>query len=146
MRSPKPGISRCKDITPGANHTAAALGNPGIEVTATTALILFIEEVSSELLQPYLEDGEGSVGVRVEVDHLAPAFVGEPVTITATVDEIRKHRVMFSAEARQDHILVMKGFHHRAVVTTEQFSDSVTRSSAKQFVEPRRTRAAVPYR
>ena len=126
MKTPEPGISGKKNITPGVNHTAAALGNPGIEVTATTALILFIEDVSSELLKPYLEDGEGSVGVRVEVDHLAPAYAGKPVSVTATVDEVHKRRVMFSAEVHQDGNLVMKGFHHRVVIVTNQFRDSPT--------------------
>lgn len=124
MRNPEPGLSRRKSITPEKNHTAAALGNPGIEVTATTALILFIEEVSSELLIPYLDDGEGSVGVRVEVDHLAPAVVGKPVSITTVVDAIHKRRVIFSAEVHQSDTLVMKGFHHRAVIATKVFSDS----------------------
>ena len=123
MKSPQLGVRGNKDITPSVEHTAAALGNPGIEVTATTALILFIEEVSGELLLPYLDDGEGSVGVRVEVDHLAPAFSGKPVSVRVSVDEVRKQRVMFSAEIYQGTTLVMKGFHHRVVVATEQFSD-----------------------
>ena len=124
MRRLKPGVSNSKSITPSVEQTAAALGNPGIEVTATTALILFIEDVSAELLAPYLEAEEGSVGVRVEVDHLAPAFAGKPVSVTARVDKIHKRRVIFSAELYQQTTLVMKGFHHRVVVATEQFSDS----------------------
>ena len=124
MKLLHPGISRNKLITPSIEHTAAALGNTGIEVTATTALILFIEEVSSELLLPFLNPGEGSVGVRVEVDHLAPAYAGKPVSITVTVDQTRKRRVMFSADVYQGATLVMKGFHHRVVVTTAQFSDT----------------------
>ena len=126
MKRPPLNTSHRKDITPSVEHTAAALGNPGIEVTATTALILFIEVVSGELLHPYLEPGEGTVGVRVEVDHLAPALAGKPVSITAQIDKIHKQRIMLSAQVSQRGTLVMKGFHHRVVVATERFSDSST--------------------
>jgi len=122
MIRPELNISHRKVFTPSTEHNAAAIGNPGIEVTATTALILFIEEVSGALLQPYLEEGEGSVGVRVEVDHIAPAFAGKPVSVTARIDRIHKQRIMLSAQVSQQGTVVMKGFHHRVVVATERFS------------------------
>ena len=55
MKSPQSGVRNRKDITPSVEHTAAALSNRGIEVTATTALILFIEEVCGECIH-YLAD------------------------------------------------------------------------------------------
>ena len=77
MHEVQPGTSRCEDIVPGPHHTASAVGNAGIDVVATTALILFLEEVSHGAIAHGLEPGEATVGVRVEVDHLAPARVGE---------------------------------------------------------------------
>ena len=129
MNRPELNISHRKDFTPSLEHNAAAVGNPGIEVTATTVLILFIEEVSGALLQPYLEEGEGSVGVRVEVDHIAPAFAGKPISVTVRIDKIHNQRIMLSAEVSQKGTLVMKGVHHRVVVATDRFSGATTGAS-----------------
>ena len=109
------GAARCEDIVPGPQHTASAVGNAGIDVVATTALILFIEEVSHAAIASCLDPGEATVGVRVEVDHLAPARVG------AALDAVRGRRLMFSCRVHQAGVLVMTGRHHRAVVDRGRF-------------------------
>jgi predicted thioesterase len=42
MKPLEPGITTTMEIVPRADDTAAAAGNPGIDVVATTALILYI--------------------------------------------------------------------------------------------------------
>ena len=121
MRSISPGASRARAFVAQTRNTAAALGNVGIDVVATTALILYIEDVCDELLRPYYEAGEATVGARVEVDHLAPAQVGVPLTVSIELMEVKGRRLIFAAEVRQGESLVMKGFHHRAVVPMDQF-------------------------
>ena len=121
MQALHPGTTGIEDILPGPHHTASAVGNDGIDVVATTALILFLEEVSHGAVAHGLEDGEATVGVRVEVDHLAPARVGSVISVRCELTEIRGRRLIFSCEVRQSGVLVMKGHHHRAVVDRNRF-------------------------
>lgn len=122
MKPLEPGITTTMEIVPRADDTAAAAGNPGIDVVATTALILYIETTCDQLLAPYYEPGEATVGTRVEVDHLAPAKLESPVHVSATLEQIRSRRLMFATEIRQGDTLIMSGFHHRNVVKKGDFS------------------------
>ena len=121
MQALRPGTIKSEDIVPESQHTASAVGNDGIDVVATTALILFLEEVSHGAIVHALENGEATVGVRVEVDHLAPARVGSTLNVRCELIEIRGRRLVFSCEVRQSDVLVMTGFHHRAVVNRNRF-------------------------
>lgn len=109
---------------PALAHLASSTGNHGVDVVATTALILFFETVSNDLASPYYESGEISVGTHVTVDHLAPARANESVAITAVLEKQQGRRLEFDLIAMQGETLIMRGKHHRAIRNREQFSDS----------------------
>ena len=121
MQALQVGTANREEIMPRSHHTASAVGNAGIDVVATTALILFLEDVSHSAVAHGLEDGEATVGVRVEVDHLAPARVGTLISVRCELSEIRGRRLIFSCELHQSGDLIMKGYHHRAVVDRHRF-------------------------
>ena len=121
MQHLQPGIAGREDIVPEAHHTASAVGNAGIDVVATTALILFLEEVSHRAVAPHLDPGEATVGVRVAVDHLAPARIGEVLSVRCELARLRGRRLVFSCEVRQAEVLVMRGCHHRVIVDRSRF-------------------------
>lgn len=121
MQALQPGIAKRADIVPAPHHSASAVGNAGIDVVATTALILFIEETSHGVVAQHLDPGEATVGVRVEVDHLAPARVGQVLNVRCELAETRGRRLVFACEVHQAGTLVMKGCHHRVVVLRDRF-------------------------
>jgi 2-hydroxychromene-2-carboxylate isomerase/predicted thioesterase len=108
-------------ILPTAAHTAAAVGNPGVHVVSTPALIGFLEDASHLAIEPYYDSGEASVGTKVEIEHLAPAHVGLPLELSAEVTGVKGRRIDFKVEARQEGRLVMAGRHQRAVVDLARF-------------------------
>jgi len=124
MKPLQTGITTTIEIVPRADDTASAVGNAGIDVVSTTTLILYIETAGDQLVAPYYEPGEATVGTRVEVDHLAPARVESPVHVTATLEQIRGRRLVFATEIRQDNTMIISGFHHRSVVQMGDFSDA----------------------
>ena len=73
MRPVSVGSRRRQTFSPSPDDTAGAIGNLGIDAVATITLIRYIETVSYELVRPYYEDGEATVGTRVDVEHVAPA-------------------------------------------------------------------------
>ena len=116
---------------PDVSTTAAAVGNRGVNVVATTTLILYFEDAAATLAMPYLETDEVTAGTHVCVDHLAPAQTGKPITVRAQLLRQQGRRLEFSMEARQEQALVMKGEHHRAVADSSRFAGEPASSSRR---------------
>jgi predicted thioesterase len=112
------GHRNVMEFMPEERHTASVVGNA--EVVSTPALIGFLEQTSHHAILPFVEEGEVSVGTRVEVDHLAAAFLGRPVAATASVAGTEGRRVTFEVEVHQGDKLVMKGRHVRAIVSRDR--------------------------
>jgi predicted thioesterase len=112
------GHGNTMEFSPEERHTASVVGNA--EVVSTPALIGFLEQTSHRAILPFVEEGEVSVGTRVEVDHLAAAFLGRPVVATARVATVEGRRITFEVEVHQGDKLVMKGRHGRAIVSRDR--------------------------
>ncbi|MGH6883804.1 MAG: thioesterase family protein, partial [Hypericibacter sp.] len=102
-------------------HTASAIGNAGVHVVSTPALIGFLEDASHRAILDCYEAGEVSVGTKVDIEHLAAAPLGQPIEATAEVTAVQGRRVDFQVEARQGDRVVMRGRHQRAVVDLARF-------------------------
>ena len=68
-------------------------------VYATYTMAQHFEEAGRKLLVPHLEDGEAGIGRSVSVEHLAPSWVGDRLTITATCTDVTGGRLTVSVEA-----------------------------------------------
>lgn len=129
MRNIPHGITTTNRFDPTSRDTAAAVGNAGVEAVATVALILWIEATCGELMAPYLEAGEASVGFRVAVDHTGAAFAGRPVEVHARISGVAGRKVTFAVRLEQDGREVMAGEHVRAVVELARFLRSRAESA-----------------
>jgi predicted thioesterase len=118
MKDIPQGHANTMEFVPEERHTAAVVGNS--EVVSTPSLIGFLEQTSHRAILPFVEEGEVSVGTRVEIDHLAAAFLGPPITAISRVAKVDGRRITFDVEARQGDKLVMKGHHVRAIVSRDR--------------------------
>jgi fluoroacetyl-CoA thioesterase len=114
------GLTNRSEFNPEERHTASVVGNS--EVVSTPALIGFLEQTSHHAILPFVEEGEVSVGTRVEVDHLAAAFLGRPIVTTATIESTEGRRISFAVAAHQGDRLVMQGRHVRAIVRRDRLT------------------------
>ena len=96
-------------------------------VLSTPRLVGILERTARETLQPFLEPGERTVGVELELRHLAPTPLGETVTCTARVIQVEGTQVTFQIEARDEHEMIVRGLHKRAVIRVESFAKRVAR-------------------
>lgn len=93
------------------------------DVLSTPAMIGLMEQTCTELLTPYLEENEQTVGFHVDVKHLAPTRIGQSVTVTAELLEIQDKRFRFGVEATNDQgIKIGAGIHRRALINIKQFT------------------------
>lgn len=78
-------------------------------VYATFALARDFEWSSRLFFIEMKEDDEEGVGTYLEIYHRSPAFAGEEVTITATVDSLEGNELICRIEARVNDRLVADG-------------------------------------
>ena len=77
-----------------------------------------------QLLAPHLDAGEGSVGVHVDVSHIAATPVGMTVTVDVECVEIVGPRIAFTVKAHDGVDVIGEGRHQRFVVDWDKFKSA----------------------
>jgi predicted thioesterase len=108
-----------------ARHAVEFAGNGMPAVLSTPNLIGFIERTARDTMAGFLDADERSVGVEIEIRHLAPTLVGGTVHCQARIVSVDDRKVSFQVEARDAHELIARGLHQRAVIRTESFTRRV---------------------
>ena len=96
-------------------------------VLSTPWLIKWLEQTARETLSPLLDAGEASVGMEVDIRHLAPTPEGSHVQCTARVIGSEGSAVTFQVEASDGIELIARGVHKRAVISKAKFFERVAR-------------------
>jgi fluoroacetyl-CoA thioesterase len=105
--------------------TANALGSGLVPALATPAMIALMENASVSAIREYLEVGETSVGIEVNVRHLAATPVGMLFRARAEVLSVDKRRVTFRVEAWDGEERIGEGTHVRAIVDEARFRERI---------------------
>lgn len=103
-------------------------GVPQATVFSTPSMIMLMERSAREALRPFLEDGEETVGVEVQVEHTGAAALGSTVRGVAKVVEMDGRRVGFEIEALVGDRQIGRGKHRRAVVQINRLVANVMQS------------------
>ena len=122
-------------LVPGLTHKNVSVVTPemGVQhfgagvpsVFSTPSMIGLMERTCVELLTPYLDENEQSVGFHVDVRHLAPTRIGQSVAITATLQEVKERKFRFAVEAVNDKgVKIGEGIHRRALINLKQFTSN----------------------
>ena len=90
------------------------------EVFATSRMIALMELAAARCMKPLLNTGELSVGVGVDITHMAATPKGLQVTARATFSGMEGKLYGFTLEAFDEAGLVGEGRHTRAIVSTER--------------------------
>ncbi len=108
-----------RDIPP--EWTIATIDPALPAVLGTPAMIVLMELAAAQGMGRFLPEGFISVGVEVNVRHLAATPVGERVRARATVVEVAGRLVKFEIEAHDSQLLIGTGTHVRSVVEVARF-------------------------
>lgn len=98
-------------------------------VFSTPKLIGLLERTARFSVTPFLENNERTVGVEIDLKHLAPSPLGSQVTLSTRVIGGDGVYLNFAVEARDHQELIAKGVHKRAVIEVESFTRRVARKS-----------------
>jgi fluoroacetyl-CoA thioesterase len=95
------------------------------EVFATGFMVGLMEWTCVQLLAPHLDDGEGSLGVHIDVSHKSATPVGFTVTVEAECIELRGPRARFKLTAHDGVDEIGTGTHERFIVSWDRFNRGV---------------------
>ena len=104
-------------------HLAAFEDMP--PVFATAYMVAFIEATCIEAMAAHLEENEHSVGIAIDVSHVAATPIGMEVTATVEITEVTDRIITFAVSASDQSGLIGKGVHKRAVIDLPKFLERV---------------------
>jgi fluoroacetyl-CoA thioesterase len=122
-----PGLTGTAEIVVGPEHTAPFVGSGRIAVLATPVMINLIEAAALAAVEHLLPAGHQSLGIKLDVSHVAATPVGLRVTATAEVLRVEGRTVTFRVEARDEFEVIGGGTHQRVVVSVVRFDERVQR-------------------
>ncbi len=122
-----PGLSGTADLVVAPEHTAPFVGSGRIAVLATPVMINLIEAAALAAVEHLLPAGHQSLGIRLDVSHVAATPVGLRVTARAEVLRVEGRTITFGVEARDEYEPIGGGSHQRVVVSVTRFDERVQR-------------------
>ena len=105
-------------------------------VFATGFMVGLMEWAAIQLLAPHLDEGEGSLGIHVDVSHVAATVPGQIVTVDVEVTGVQGRRVSFKVKAHDDIDLIGEGLHERMIVPWAKFEAKVNAKAKAARVRP----------
>ncbi len=87
-----------------------------VDKFSTPSMISLMERAAIAAVDPYLEEGQTSVGFEVNVRHLAPSDIGATVIAHAELVEVNRNRLNFNVEAYDGDRKIGEGTHRRAII------------------------------
>ena len=116
-----PGLRGRATHTVTEADTAIALRSGEVPVLGTPRLVALMEEATVRALDGSLADGETSVGMRINVDHVSPSAPGVEVTAEAVLEGVEGRRLTFGATRSADGSVVARATIIRVVVEIRRF-------------------------
>ena len=115
------GISNemTRDVT--NENTAASLGSGLLDVFATPAMIALMEETCMKSVQAELDEGCGTVGTGLTIQHVSATPVGMKVRCASKLVEVDGRRLVFDVQAFDEAGLIGQGTHERFIIESEKF-------------------------
>lgn len=121
----KIGMTYTSTLIVEEKHTAHAFGSGEIFVFSTPMMIGLMENAAMNCAQEDLTEELGTVGISVNIKHLAATPMGQEVKATATIEEVDGKRLVFKVEAFDEKQKIGEGVHERFVINKEKFLKKV---------------------
>lgn len=110
-----------KYMTIEERHLATYWGSGKAKVYATPSMIAFMELTSTECIDAFLEDGEITVGIMVNIRHLKASPIGSLVKCICEIKEVKGKTVTLDVSCYVGDMLIGTGMHSRYIVNKQNF-------------------------
>ena len=107
------------------SNVASSVGSGLLDVFSTPSMIALMEKACKESVAPFLDEGQGTVGIRLEVDHLAATPIGQKVWVDSELIAVDKRILTFAVTARSDKEKIGEWIHKRCVILNDRFLEKM---------------------
>jgi predicted thioesterase len=121
----RPGLVGAADLRVGVEHTAPSIGSGAIPVLGTPVMINLMEGAALAAVEHLLPAGHQSLGIHLDVRHIAATPIGMRVRATAELTNVDGRTLTFRVEARDEREVIGDGTHQRVVVNVARFDQRV---------------------
>jgi predicted thioesterase len=115
------GLTRKETFLVEEEHSAPHVGSGTVRVLATPWMIAFMEITARKLLDEHLPDSHTSVGVHVDIHHVAAAKVEAVLEAKVAVISYEGRRIGLSVKVAEGDRVIGEGSHQRVIVDKEKF-------------------------
>jgi len=115
------GIKGNQEVMVSEENSAAVMGSGDLMVFATPAMIALMEKTALKSVAPFVGDGNGTVGISLNVKHSAATPLGMKVRCESELTEIDGRRLAFTVKAFDETGVIGEGVHERFIVNNEKF-------------------------
>jgi predicted thioesterase len=111
--------------TVSTSDTAISLGSGDLPVLGTPRVAALMEAAAVSALAGRLDAGLTTVGVHIDIRHMAPTPIGAEVRAEASVTGVHGGQVSFELTATSGVREIARGRHVRVVVDRQTFLDRI---------------------
>ena len=117
----EPGLQATVEHTVTSEDTASSLGSGDVDVLGTPKVVAMCEAAAVAAVA----GEELTVGVRIDLEHVAPTGIGQKVTAHARLAAVDGRALTFELEASDPAGVIARGTHVRVIVDRVRFMASV---------------------
>lgn len=119
----EPGIKGLSKTAVTEDKTAKAYGSGELRVFATPAMIALMEQTCYQSVASYLEEGQGTVGTMLSVEHTAATPVGMTVTCESELIAVDGRKLTFRVTCSDENGEIGRGTHERFIIFNDRFTE-----------------------
>lgn len=102
-------------------NTAQAACSGALPVFGTPFMCALMEEAAWKSIAPHLEEGQSTVGTKLDITHDSATPVGMKVWAESEITEVDGKRLVLKVAAYDEKGLIGQGTHERFIITNERF-------------------------
>lgn len=125
-----PGLVGERELTVAVENTARHLGSGNVSVLATPEMVRLMEAAGVHAVDHLLPEGYRTVGIHIDVSHLAATPLGMTVRARAELLEVDGRKLTFRVEAFDEVEKIGEGIHQRMIVNLDKFKERAEAKSA----------------
>jgi predicted thioesterase len=125
-----PGLVGESQVRVTEVNTAKHLGSGNVEALATPEMVRLMEQAGVAAVDRLLPEGQCTVGVALDIRHLAATPLGMTVTARAELLTVEGRRLTFRVEAFDQVEKVGEGTHQRYIIDADRFQQRVAEKSS----------------
>ena len=127
----KVGIIGAREEKVTMDNVASKYGSGIVAVYSTPAMVGLMEGASLSSVAPLLPEGWSTVGMSVEIKHLAATPLGMTARATAELITVEGRKLVFKVEAFDDKEKIGEGVHERYIIEMSKFMTRIAEKAKR---------------